>query len=174
MTGRRAAGLSGLLSIVCAVPAVPAVPAGLAAAASAPAAAASATRPSTQAASCAASLGPGSRQVDAADISLAWLPLPQPIPRDTHFAVLLRLCADTGWSITRVDADMPAHRHGMNYKASLQRLGPQLWRAEGLMFHMSGRWRLLVDVTAQGQPGLPGQQRQEQQERRLSDEVELK
>jgi hypothetical protein len=48
----------------------------------------------------------------------------------------------------RVDADMPAHRHGMNYRTTVTALGDGRFRAEGLMFHMAGRWRLLFDLPA--------------------------
>ena len=40
---------------------------------------------------------------------------------------------------------MPAHRHGMNYRATVSTLSPGVYRAEGLMFHMPGRWRVIFD-----------------------------
>ena len=45
-----------------------------------------------------------------------------------------------------VDADMPEHRHGMNYRARVQALGGGRYRADGLMFHMPGRWRFVFDL----------------------------
>jgi hypothetical protein len=111
---------------------------------------------------CAAALGAGARTVTTPELSVAWLPEPSPIPRDRHFALRLRVCSPQAWVLTRVDADMPAHRHGMNYRAALQPAGPGLWRAEGLMFHMSGRWRLLLDVQLEGR------------RLRLTDELDLK
>jgi cytochrome c peroxidase len=45
---------------------------------------------------------------------------------------------------------MPEHRHGMNYAPAVKALGPGRWRAEGLMFHMPGRWELTFEVTAGG------------------------
>ena len=45
-----------------------------------------------------------------------------------------------------VDAWMPEHRHGMNYRPTVTRLAPGRWRAEGLMFHMPGRWELVFTV----------------------------
>lgn len=45
-----------------------------------------------------------------------------------------------------VDADMPEHRHGMNYRSRVQALGSDRYRAEGLMFHMPGRWRFVFDL----------------------------
>jgi cytochrome c peroxidase len=46
----------------------------------------------------------------------------------------------------KVDAHMPAHRHGMNYAPKVTALGPGRWRAEGLLFHMPGRWELVFVV----------------------------
>ena len=45
-----------------------------------------------------------------------------------------------------VDATMPAHGHGMNYKAAVREVGEGRYRAEGLLFHMPGRWQLVFDV----------------------------
>ena len=48
-----------------------------------------------------------------------------------------------------VDAFMPEHGHGMNYKASVKTPAvgkPARFLAEGLMFHMPGRWDLYFDV----------------------------
>ena len=49
-----------------------------------------------------------------------------------------------------VDATMPEHRHGMNYRASVAPLRSGVWRADGLLFHMPGRWDLTFDVVAGG------------------------
>ena len=45
-----------------------------------------------------------------------------------------------------VDAYMPDHGHGMNYKASVKTPATARFRADGLMFHMPGRWDLYFDV----------------------------
>lgn len=47
-----------------------------------------------------------------------------------------------------VDADMPAHRHGMNYRPSVVALDGARYRAEGLLFHMPGLWRLIIELRA--------------------------
>jgi hypothetical protein len=66
-----------------------------------------------------------------------------------HFAIEVQVCpADA--VLARVDATMPEHRHGMNYRPSLKPLGGGRWRAEGLMFHMPGTWALRLDVQAAG------------------------
>jgi hypothetical protein len=49
----------------------------------------------------------------------------------------------------QVDARMPAHFHGMNRLPKVTRGSGNTWKAEGLVFHMSGHWELYVDI-AQG------------------------
>jgi len=71
----------------------------------------------------------------------------QPAPRvGEHFALEFAICPapDT----VRVDATMPEHRHGMNYRPSVSAQGGGRYRAEGLMFHMAGRWELVFEVRA--------------------------
>jgi len=45
---------------------------------------------------------------------------------------------------------MPEHRHGMNYRPTVATSGEGRYRAEGLLFHMPGRWQLLFDVERGG------------------------
>jgi hypothetical protein len=47
----------------------------------------------------------------------------------------------------QVDARMPAHFHGMNRVPKVTRGSGTTWKAEGLLFHMSGHWELYVDIT---------------------------
>jgi len=49
-----------------------------------------------------------------------------------------------------VDARMPAHFHGMNRVPKMTRGSGNTWKAEGLLFHMSGHWELYVDITQSG------------------------
>lgn len=87
--------------------------------------------------------------LQAGDAQLAWRVDGVPITIGRHFVIELQVCpADA--RLQRVDATMPEHRHGMNYRPSLKALGGGRWRAEGLMFHMAGRWELRFDVEAGG------------------------
>jgi len=43
----------------------------------------------------------------------------------------------------KVDAHMPAHRHGMNYQPSLERTKEGGFQANGFLFHMPGRWQFI-------------------------------
>jgi hypothetical protein len=65
-----------------------------------------------------------------------------------HFAVEAVICAEPPGAVTavRVDAQMPEHRHGMNYRPTVSARGTGLYVAEGLLFHMPGRWQLLFEV----------------------------
>lgn len=69
------------------------------------------------------------------------------------FAVLLVVCDPSGpiaVDTLRVDAQMPEHRHGMNYTPILRKLGPGRFQAEGMVFHMPGRWQFMFDVRTAG------------------------
>ena len=49
-----------------------------------------------------------------------------------------------------VDARMPEHRHGMNYRPRVVRKSEGVYVAEGLLFHMPGLWQLMFDVDRGG------------------------
>lgn len=108
-----------------------------------------AAAPALAAAQCDAS---GAR-VESDRIVVVYRTLPPTVAVGQHFAVEARVCAKGGGAAPtalRVDADMPAHRHGMNYRADVLAKGGGRYVAEGLLFHMPGRWRLLFDVEAGG------------------------
>lgn len=83
------------------------------------------------------------------NVQAAWKVERGPIAVGRHFAIEVQLCPDVA-VLTRADASMPEHRHGMNYRPSVKPLGDGRWRVEGLMFHMPGRWELLLDVRLAG------------------------
>lgn len=85
----------------------------------------------------------------AGGYTLAFKSQPAPIPVGTPFVLDLAVCpTPQGLS---VDAHMPAHRHGMNYKPSLTVVAPGRYRAEGLVLHMPGDWEFVFEVsTADG------------------------
>ena len=92
----------------------------------------------------------GSALMVEGPVQAVWQADPSPITVGRPFALLLTLCpADA--VLLKVDATMPEHRHGMNYRPSLKPLGQGQWRVEGLLWHMSGRWELTLDLQAQGQ-----------------------
>ena len=73
-----------------------------------------------------------------------WRPQPAPIPVGAHFSVRFHLCGPPVGRV-RVRGWMPDHRHGMNYRPEVS-LNGMTGTAEGLMFHMPGRWQLILDV----------------------------
>ena len=101
---------------------------------------------------CSPSL-PGGKQVESARYSVGYLTVPDKVSVGKHFALELAVCPKEGTQgpeSVRVDAHMPEHRHGMNYKAHVAHVGGGRYRAEGLMFHMPGRWEFVVDVRSDG------------------------
>jgi cytochrome c peroxidase len=65
-----------------------------------------------------------------------------------HFSVDVAACAKKGPApkALKIDAHMPEHRHGMNYKPTVKVVAPGRWLAEGLMFHMPGKWEFVFFV----------------------------
>ena len=59
-----------------------------------------------------------------------------------HFSVEAIVCASPPGRGLRVDAQMPEHRHGINYRPTVSATGDGRYVAEGLLFHMPGRWRV--------------------------------
>lgn len=86
----------------------------------------------------------GVLRLESKRVALAARPVPAPIVAGRMFALEVAVCRGSVRSL-RVDAQMPAHRHGMNYMPEVYRRGG-LWRAEGLMFHMPGHWQLNFEV----------------------------
>ena len=102
-------------------------------------------------AACGESLGAQVQRLSDTQYQLAFKTTPSPIPVGQHFHLDFALCPiapATAPSEVRVDAHMPEHRHGMNYRPGVRSLGAGLYRAEGLMFHMPGRWELVFDVNS--------------------------
>lgn len=90
------------------------------------------------------------RRVESARHVIAYRTDPARIAVGKPFAVDLVICpraSGTRIEEVRVDGHMPEHRHGMNYTARVKAQGePGRYRAEGLMFHMPGKWEFLFDV----------------------------
>ena len=87
--------------------------------------------------------------LQGAAVQAAWRVDGPAIVVGQHFAIELQICPQDA-TLARVDATMPEHRHGMNYRPSLTPLGGGRWHAEGLMFHMAGRWELRFDIVDAG------------------------
>ncbi len=79
---------------------------------------------------------------------IAFRPDPMVIEVNSPFALIMNVCAKNGQpaELVAVDAQMPEHRHGMNYKTTVVANGEGRYRVDGLVFHMPGRWELNFDV----------------------------
>ena len=87
--------------------------------------------------------------VDSPRYSLSYRTQPARISVGEHFALDFSVCAKDGRlapNSVAVDAWMPAHKHGMNYKAGVKSYGGGRFYATGLMFHMPGQWQFLFDI----------------------------
>jgi len=102
---------------------------------------------------CGSALGTVSARAESAHYSVVFRTVPDRIAVGRAFALEAQVCAKgdaaqpTG---LRVDAQMPAHRHGMNYRPTVVAQGVGRYRAEGLLFHMPGRWQFVFDLEAPG------------------------
>jgi hypothetical protein len=92
---------------------------------------------------------PGETQLESARFVLGFHSEPQTISVGKYFRVEVAVCPKPGMLAPEsldVDARMPEHGHGMNYKARVVAAAGGRYRAEGLMFHMPGRWEIVFDV----------------------------
>ncbi len=66
------------------------------------------------------------------------------------FAVDIEFCGDEQVVLLDLDATMPTHGHGMNYKPELgnrvSTADGSRYRAEGVLFHMPGEWQWSVKI----------------------------
>ena len=95
-------------------------------------------------------LPPGKR-LESAGVSVSYRTVPAKIAVGEPFVLELAACARKGAlpSQVRLDAHMPEHKHGMNYKPSVVAAGPGRYRSEGWLFHMPGRWEFVFELGAE-------------------------
>jgi hypothetical protein len=90
--------------------------------------------------------GGAGQSVKSADYTVVYRT--PPLRVGEHFAVEFAVCPAP--ESVRVDAWMPDHRHGMNYKPLVAAQGGGRYRADGLMFHMAGRWEFVFELRSGG------------------------
>ena len=98
-----------------------------------------------------------------AEIDYRWEPAPLKVGQ--FFSAEVIACRTPGAGPLAeiiLDAQMPAHGHGMNYRPSAALVAPDHFRFTGLMLHMPGTWRLTFDLV------------QGERRTRLSREITLK
>lgn len=96
--------------------------------------------------------GDGVRRIEGKGHVVAWRAQPAPLRVSEFFAVDVAVCARSGGAPKelRIDAVMPEHKHGMNYRPTVAPLGDGRFRAEGLLLHMPGMWEFSFDLRGSG------------------------
>ncbi|MBX9588447.1 MAG: FixH family protein [Hyphomonadaceae bacterium] len=86
-----------------------------------------------------------------AEIAYRWAP---PALKAGQFFTAEVVTCRTRWGEAvhdiKIDAAMPAHGHGMNYRPSAVAIAPGHYRFTGLMLHMPGTWRITIDLLQGG------------------------
>ena len=89
----------------------------------------------------------GARRVEGRDVALAFKTRPAKIKVGELFSVDVTVCPKKGTvKGVGVDASMPEHKHGMNYKPTVKKNATEGFTATGMMFHMPGRWQFAFEV----------------------------
>ena len=95
----------------------------------------------------------GATMVESTRYVLAYRTKPAKLAVGQHFVVEMAVCPKGGEAApetVRVDGFMPEHNHGMNYKAVVKAGEGGRYLAEGMMFHMPGKWDFIFEVRGGG------------------------
>ena len=95
---------------------------------------------------------PAGTRLESDRVTLSYRTVPSRIAVGQHFALELAICAKPGTRAPgrlKLDAHMPEHRHGMNYRPEVTVLGAGRYRADGWLFHMPGRWEFVFELGAE-------------------------
>ena len=95
----------------------------------------------------------GAVKLESERYLVAYRTQPGKISVGQHFSMDLVVCPKSGQAAPeslRVDAYMPEHSHGMNYRTTVKSVEGGRYLAEGLMFHMPGRWDFIFELRASG------------------------
>ena len=81
---------------------------------------------------------------------------PEPIRMEVGepFSLLFNVCTKNNKpaELVAVDAQMPEHKHGMNYAPTIKAMGDGRYRVDGMLFHMPGSWEVAFDVRPADKP----------------------
>lgn len=94
---------------------------------------------------------PPFRRAEATAYVLAFATTPAEPVVGQPFTMAISVCARiAGAPIPppTVDAWMPEHRHGMNYRTRVTPDGSARFHVSGLLFHMPGRWEVLFGFSS--------------------------
>jgi len=96
-------------------------------------------------------LPPGVR-LETERVAISYRTIPATIDVGKPFVLELAACPKQGAAVSgrvRLDAHMPEHRHGMNYRVKVVPLADGRYRSEGWLFHMPGRWEFVFELGAE-------------------------
>ncbi|NNC87454.1 MAG: hypothetical protein HKN82_03215 [Akkermansiaceae bacterium] len=96
---------------------------------------------------------PVTTATDGGSYTVTVNPVAGGIEQNKHFALDVTVVpkdAAGGEFTVKVDADMPAHRHGMNTQPEVAGKEAGRYQVDGMLFHMAGEWVIMVDVTRDG------------------------
>lgn len=91
----------------------------------------------------------GFRRLSTADAEVAYRWDPADLRVGQFFSAEIVACRAANAEPVReikIDATMPAHGHGMNYRPASHLIAPGHYKFTGLMLHMPGTWRIAVDL----------------------------
>ena len=95
---------------------------------------------------------PDAQRLESEQVTVVYRLQPKTIRIGQPFSLLARVCPRNDTVTVEnlvVDAQMPEHKHGMNYVPKITRTGPNRFAADGLLFHMPGRWQFVFDIRMQ-------------------------
>jgi len=95
----------------------------------------------------------GARKVESTRYVLSYRTKPAKLAVGQHFLVEMAVCPKDGQAApegVRVDGFMPEHNHGMNYAAVVKPGKSGRYLAEGMLFHMPGKWDFIFEVRGGG------------------------
>lgn len=100
---------------------------------------------------------PDTQVAQSGELQVAFRTAPSPVKVGQPFGLVAEVCAPPGVAVSdlKVDALMPAHKHGMNYRPQVSRGSGGQFQVTGLLFHMPGRWQYVFEVqTSKGRETL--------------------
>ena len=92
---------------------------------------------------------PAGTRLESQRYALSYRTIPAQIAVGEQFVLELAACPKAGKALPArltLDAHMPEHKHGMNYRPSLETTASGRYRSEGWLFHMPGRWEFIFDL----------------------------
>lgn len=89
------------------------------------------------------------KKTSAGNITLSYKILSESLTVSQPFSIEIKLC-EMGEPMVpkqlKVNAEMPAHGHGMNYQPTIKPLDQGHYQVDNFVFHMMGNWVLTIDV----------------------------